>query len=190
MGNLYSQFPEIITDKVILRKIVEADTEGLFAIYSNERVFTYIPGDVKKKKDTVQNMIGHFERDFNKHKMIFLGIYLPEAPDRIVGVAEMFDYDDKVNMITIGYRLKEDDWGKGIAAHTVEAMIHYLFQTVGVNRIQAFVMPENERSQRVLEKNNFAKEGILRQSQFWKGIGVVDLIVYSRLASDRANPVG
>ncbi len=51
-------------------------------------------------------------------------------------------------------------------------------------------MPENVKSQRVLEKNNFTKEGILRQSQFWKGIGVVDLIVYSRLASDRANPVG
>ncbi len=189
MGSLYSQFPEIITDKVILRKIVEADTEGLFEIYSNERVFTYIPGDVKKKRDTVQNMIGHFERDFNKHKMIFLGIYLPEAPDRIVGVAEMFDYDDKVNMITIGYRLNEDYWGKGIAAHTVKAMVNFLFQTIGINRLQAFVMPENEKSQKVLEKNNFTREGILRQSQYWKGIGVVDLIVYSRLSSDGANSV-
>ena len=185
MGNPYTQFPHIVTDKVILRKIEDTDIEELFEIYSNENVFTYIPGDTKKNKDTVQNMIGHFERDFNKHKMIFLGISLPEAPKEIVGVAEIFEYDDKVNMITIGYRLNERYWGKGIATQTVKAMVDYLFNTVGINRIQAFVMPANEKSQKVLEKNKFVKEGIMRQSQYWKRIGIVDLIVYSLLSSDQ-----
>ncbi|MDF2513085.1 MAG: acetyltransferase family protein [Herbinix sp.] len=184
MGNPYTKLPYIVTDKVILRKIVDTDIEGLFEIYNNKNVFTYIPGDIKKNKETVQNMIGHFERDFHKRKTIFLGIYLPEAPEQIVGVAEMFEYDDKVNMITIGYRLNERYWGKGIATQTVKAMVDYLFNTVGINRIQAFVMPANVKSQKVLEKNNFIKEGILRQSQHWKGIGVVDLIVYSLLPSD------
>jgi ribosomal-protein-alanine N-acetyltransferase len=184
MGNPYTKLPYIVTDKVILRKIVDTDIEGLFEIYNNKNVFTYIPGDIKNNKETVQNMIGHFERDFHKRKTIFLGIYLPEAPEQIVGVAEMFEYDDKVNMITIGYRLNERYWGKGIATQTVKAMVDYLFNTVGINRIQAFVMPANVKSQKVLEKNNFIKEGILRQSQHWKGIGVVDLIVYSLLPSD------
>jgi ribosomal-protein-alanine N-acetyltransferase len=184
MGNLYTNFPYISNDRIILRKIVETDIEELFEIYNNKNVFTYIPGDMKKNKETVLNMIGHFERDFNKRKTIFLGICLAEAPNEIVGVAEMFDYDEKVNLITIGYRLSEHCWGKGIASEAVKAMVDYLFFTVGVNRIQGFVMPENKRSQRVLEKNNFLKEGILRQSQYWKGIGIVDLTVYSLLQSD------
>ena len=184
MGNPYAKLPYIVTDKVILRKIADNDIEGLFEIYNNKNIFTYIPGDIKKNKDTVLNMIGHFERDFNKRKSIFLGIYLPDAPDQIVGVAELFEYDAKINMITIGYRLNERYWGKGIATQAVKAMVDYLFKFVGMNRIQAFVMPANEKSQRVLEKNNFIKEGILRQAQYWMGIGVVDLILYSLLPSD------
>jgi ribosomal-protein-alanine N-acetyltransferase len=31
-----------------------------------------------------------------------------------MGVAEMFDYNSDVNMITIGYRLHEQFWGKGV----------------------------------------------------------------------------
>lgn len=184
MNNLYAQFPHIVTDEVILRKIVENDIDELFEIYNNENVFTYIPGDIKKNKATVQNMIGHFERDFNKRKEIFLGICSADTPNEIVGVAEMFEYDAKVNMITIGYRLSERNWGKGIATRAVSAMVDYLFNTIGINRIQAFVMPANEKSQKVLQKNNFVKEGIMRQSQYWKGKGVVDLVVYSFLRSE------
>lgn len=184
MGSLFTEFPCIVTDKVTLRKMEEADVDGLFEIYSDENVFTYIPGNSTDNKAAVRNMISHFARDFNKKKVIFLGIYSAEAPNEIVGVAEMFDYDAKVNMITIGYRLGGRYWGKGIAAQAVRAMVDYLFHTVGINRIQAFVMPANVQSQRVLQKSNFVKEGVLRQSQHWKGQGVVDLAVYSLIGSD------
>ena len=136
---------------------------------------------VKKNKDTVANMIGHFERDFHKGKEIFLGICLNSEPDRIVGVAEMFDYSREVNMITIGYRLNDSYWGKGIAAKTVKAMTEYLFNEIGINRVQAFVMPENVKSQKVLQRNGFVKEGTIRQGHVWKGHGVIDLILYSLL---------
>lgn len=184
MGNPYAQVPHIVTDQVILRKIVETDIEGLFEIYNNENVFTYIPGEVRKHKATVQNMIGHFERNFNQKRIIMLGICVAKAPHEIVGLAEMFDYDANVNMITIGYRLSERHWGKGIATQTVRAMVDYLFNTIGINRIQAFVMPANEKSQHVLRKNKFVREGIMRQSQYWKGRGVVDLVAYSLIPSD------
>lgn len=184
MGNPYAEFPYIVTDKVILRKIVDTDIDGLFELYNNENVFSYIPGVVKKNKTTVQNMIGHFERDFHKRKEIFLGICLAESPDELAGVAEMFEYNPKVNAITIGYRLRESYWGRGIATQTVGAMVDYLFRTAQINRIQAFVMTENKKSQQVLLKNHFVKEGIMRQSQYWKGKGVIDLVVFSYLRSD------
>ncbi len=185
MINLYDQFPQIMTDKVILRKIEETDIEKLFEIYSNKNIFDYIPGDVKKSKVTVLKMIGHFERDFTKGKTIFLGICLTEAPAEIVGIAEIFDYDRKVNMVTIGYRINENNWHKGIATQAVEAIVDYLFNTCEINRIQAFVMPENANSHKVLQKNKFVYEGVMRQSQYWKNRGIVDLAVYSRLHSDK-----
>jgi ribosomal-protein-alanine N-acetyltransferase len=180
----YEQFPHIVADEIILRKIAASDLDGLCEIYSNEKLFQYSPVMLKKNKDTVENMIGHFERDFHKRKEIFLGICLKSDPDNIAGVAEMFDYSRDINMITIGYRLNERYWGKGIVTKAVAAMTDYLFNDIGINRVQAFVMPENIKSQDVLQRNGFVKEGIIRQGHVWKGHGVVDLILYSLLKSD------
>ena len=182
--NLFDRFPHIIGEEITLRKIIPSDIDSLYEIYSNERLFIHSPNMLKKNKDTVANMIGHFERDFNKQKMIFLGIVTNDNPDCIVGVAEMFDYNRDVNMITIGYRLNDRYWGKGIATKTVKAMTDYLFNDIGINRIQAFVMPENIKSLDVLRRNNFVEEGIIRQGFVWKGKGVVDLVLFSMLKSD------
>ena len=183
--NPYDQFPHIVTDEITLRKIVPADIDSLFEIYSNENLFIHSPSMLKKNKGTVENMIGHFERDFNKRKSIFLGIVENSSPEYIVGVAEMFDYDHDINMITIGYRLNDRFWNRGIATKTVKAMTEFLINNIGINRIQAFVMPENLKSLNVLRKNNFIEEGLIRQGYKWKGKGIVDLILFSILKSDQ-----
>ncbi len=147
-------------------------------------MFTFIPGSAKKSKETVLHMIGHFERDFHKKKMIFLGVCRAELPDELVGTAEIFQYDPKVNKVVIGYRFCESCWGQNLATEPVRALTGYLFETVGLNRIEAYVMPQNAASQRVLEKNGFMREGLLRQANIWTDKGVVDLIVFSLLRSD------
>jgi len=184
LSGLFTQCPSISSDAVLLRRIVESDLDALYELYKNPNVFTFIPGSAKKSKETVLHMIGHFERDFHKKKMIFLGVCRAELPDELVGTAEIFQYDPKVNKVVIGYRFCESCWGQNLATETVRALTGYLFETVGLNRIEAYVMPQNAASQRVLEKNGFMREGLLRQANIWTDKGVVDLIVFSLLRSD------
>jgi ribosomal-protein-alanine N-acetyltransferase len=181
---LFSEFPLIQTREISLRKIEKTDLDDLYPIYNNENLFKYRPSEAKKNKSTVENMISHFERDFNKKKTIFLGICLNENLKRIIGVAEIFDFDVKVNMVTIGYTLNENYWGNGVATKTAKALVDYLFNTIEVNRVQAFVMPNNIKSKNVLLRNRFTKEGTIRQGTAWSGKGIVDLEVYSFLKSD------
>ncbi|NOW04564.1 GNAT family N-acetyltransferase [Clostridium beijerinckii] len=70
--NPYEQFPHISDDEITLRKIYDADLDEIFEIYSNEELFKYSPVMIKKSKNTVANMIGHFERDFHKKNAYFL----------------------------------------------------------------------------------------------------------------------
>ena len=182
--NPFSRFPLIKTEEILLRKITEQDLDALCSIYQNPNVFRYIPGDAKKSRDTVSHLIDHFERDFRKGKELFLGICLPEAPDQLLGVVEMFHYDPKVHMVTVGYRLDEQYWGKGYAACATRALCAYLFDEVGIRRIQASVMPENPASMRVLEKCGFVREGYIRQGSFCKGKGIVDLVSFSLLPGE------
>jgi [ribosomal protein S5]-alanine N-acetyltransferase len=181
---LFSELPFIQTSEISLRKIEKTDFDDLYEIYRNENLFKYRPSEAKKNKSTVENMISHFERDFNKKKTIFLGICLNENLKRVIGVAEIFDFDAKVNMVTIGYTLNENYWGNGVATKTVKALVDYLFNTIEVNRVQAFVMPNNIKSKNVLLRNKFTKEGTIRQGAAWSGKGIIDLEVYSFLKSD------
>jgi ribosomal-protein-alanine N-acetyltransferase len=177
-------FPHIETAELTLRKIVSADTDALFEIYGNERLFRYSPSLLKKNRDTVANMIGHFERDFLKRKWLHLGIVPRSDPGLLAGVFELFDYQSDVDAITIGYRLNEQFWGRGLATKAVAAVVDYLFHETCVNRVEAFVMPENTRSLEVLRRNRFVEEGIIRQGYRWKDKGIVDLVLFSLLRNE------
>ncbi|KWX72311.1 GNAT family N-acetyltransferase [Paenibacillus jilunlii] len=182
--HLFSQFPVLVSEGLTLRKIEESHLEEVFGIYDNDTVFEYCGIIPKHNKATVATMIGHFERDFLKRSRVKWGIFANNDKDTLAGIIEAFDFNQKVDMITIGYFLAEAHWGKGIASEAVSRVVRFLFQEVEVNRIQAEVMPANEPSKRVLLKNGFKYEGTLRQATLWSGKGIIDVEIYGLLQED------
>ncbi|MEK4041646.1 GNAT family protein [Paenibacillus sp. FSL L8-0493] len=190
LSHVFEQFPTLESEQLLLKKIEVSNLNEVFGIYSNDQVFEYCGIIPKHNKDTVKNMIGHFERDFTKGVRVKWGIFLKNNPYILLGIIEVMDFNQKVDMVTIGYFLAELYWGKGIAAQAIQLVVKYLFETAEVNRIQAEVMPFNERSKRVLLKNGFTKEGTLRQAHVWSGKGLVDLEIYSILAEEYFASIG
>ncbi|MEJ8546680.1 GNAT family N-acetyltransferase [Brevibacillus borstelensis] len=184
MNVVFDEFPIIKSDRLTLKKIDASHLEDVFEIYSNDKVFEYCGIIPKHKKETVKSMIGHFDRDYNKKSRVKWGIFTHTESDKLVGIIEAFDFNQKVNMVTIGCFLAESHWGKGIATHAVKALVGFLFDEAHVNRIQAEVMPANEISKKVLITNGFVKEGTLRQATLWSGKGIVDLEIYSILKNE------
>ncbi|GAA0136928.1 GNAT family N-acetyltransferase [Paenibacillus sp. YSY-4.3] len=181
---VFEQFPNLKSDGFMLKKIEDDHLDEVFEIYDNDKVFNYCGILPKHNKKTVKNMIGHFERDYNKRSRVKWGIFANPQPDRLLGIIEAADFNQKVNMVTIGYFLAESHWGKGIASEAVKILLNFLFVEVNVNRVQAEVMPLNENSKKVLLKNGFIKEGMLRQAALWAGKGIVDLEIYSILKEE------
>ncbi|GGG78715.1 GNAT family N-acetyltransferase [Paenibacillus radicis (ex Gao et al. 2016)] len=181
---VFVQFPILQSNVLLLKKIEDHHLDEVFEIYNNDTVFEYCGIIPKHNKDTVKNMIGHFERDYNKQSRVKWGIFVVAEPERLLGIIEAMDFNQKVNAVTIGYFLSEAQWGKGIATEALKILLQFLFDDVNVNRIQAEVMPANENSKKVLLKNGFIKEGTLRQSALWAGKGIVDLEIYSILEED------
>jgi len=186
---MFGQFPLLSSGRLLLKKVEDRHLDELYGIYDNEQVFTYCGIIPKHNKEQVGRMIGHFERDYGKRSRVKWGIFAVDAPDRLLGIVEAMDFNQKVNAATIGYFLAEAEWGKGLAAEAVRMLVEYLFLDVGVNRIQAEVMPGNVRSKQVLHKNGFQHEGTLRQAAVWSGKGIVDLEIYSLLQGEYAAPV-
>lgn len=56
-----------------------------------------------------------------------------------------------------------DSWGQGYMSEVVQAVVRYGFEVLGLNRLYAYHMVRNPASGRILEKNGFKQEGLLRQ---------------------------
>lgn len=59
----------------------------------------------------------------------------------------------------LGYCLDKQYEGKGIIHHSLKHIINYLFDEKKINRIMANYIPNNNRSENVLQKLGFEKEG-------------------------------
>lgn len=183
MDAMFTSLPILKSDNITLGKMNECHLDDVFNLYDNDRVFEFCGIIPKHNKETVRKMISHFERDFHKKSRVKWGIFNNENK-RLMGIIEAQDFNQKVNMVTIGYFLAEPFWGRGIATESVKVLLEFLFQEVNINRVQAEVMPLNVNSKKVLLKNGFIKEGTLRQATLWSGKGIIDLEIYGILKAD------
>lgn len=81
----------------------------------------------------------------------------------------------------IAYDLSRGWWGKGVMARVLPVLVEFGFERLTLHRLEALVTPGNDRSCRLLERQGFAREGVLREYGFWKG-RYWDQIVYGRIA--------
>ena len=93
-------------------------------------------------------------------------------------------HPDPLNKATkIGYWLAEKVQGLGIMTRSCKAVLNYLFNEQGLNRVQIRVDPTNNRSVALATGLGFQFEGIQRKAAL-NGDVFVDLAVYSLLANE------
>jgi [ribosomal protein S5]-alanine N-acetyltransferase len=70
---------------------------------------------------------------------------------------------------TLGYRVDHRVEGQGVMTEALRCSIRYLFEELGIHRIQANYRPTNERSASVLRRLGFVAEGYARDYLFIDG---------------------
>jgi RimJ/RimL family protein N-acetyltransferase len=63
--------------------------------------------------------------------------------------------------VEVAYRLARSAWGRGFATEAAGALVAHALRTVGLPRVVAVTYPENQASQRVLDKLGFERRGVL-----------------------------
>lgn len=83
----------------------------------------------------------------------------------------------------IGYWLIPSHEGRGIMRKSCQALIHFCFSNLPINRLEIKCGTENQKSQAIPEKLNFTKEGTLREGEYLNN-QFIDLYLYSLLKRD------
>jgi [ribosomal protein S5]-alanine N-acetyltransferase len=86
-----------------------------------------------------------------------------QAEGCFYGLVELRDIDREHSQGELSFWLTMETWGKGYMSEVVQEVVRFGFEDSGLNRLYAYTMTRNPASGRVLEKNGFKQEGLLRQ---------------------------
>lgn len=81
----------------------------------------------------------------------------------LIGIVELRDIEPEHLVAELSYWLAVAAWGRGYMSEALLPVLNFGFETLSLNRIHAYHMVRNTASAKVLQKNGFKLEGLLRQ---------------------------
>jgi len=139
--------PTLRTERLILRPWCDEDREPFAALNTDPAVMEYFPSLLSREQSDamVDRIVGHFEREG-------FGLWAVEAPGApFIGFTGL-QRPSFMDAVEVGWRLARPYWGAGYATEAARASLAWGFAHLGLSEIVAMVVPDNVRSQRVMEK--------------------------------------
>ena len=149
-------------ERVELRTMEEEDVDFLQTLVSDSRVRSSImmaePVNRQREREWVES-----QGEGDGYHFL---VCVDGEPVGSVGLGETIDVWRTANL---GYSIAPDHWGNGYATDAVDLACRYAFDERALEKVHATVYETNPASVRVLEKNGFQREGVLRKEAFVDG---------------------
>ena len=172
----------ILTERLVLRRFRQNDARAMFENWaSDDDVTKYLTWPTHTSLEISQWVINDWISSYEKDDFYQWGIEFEGQP---IGSISVVDHRDDVGKAHVGYCIGRNWWRMGIMSETLKAVIDYLFDEIGFNRVEACYDPNNPNSGRVMAKCGMKYEGTHRQSGR-NNQGICDEAFYALLKSDR-----
>lgn len=175
----FNPFPNLETERLLLRRVVPTDVKEIFALRSNSETMKYIPRPLLKTDEDALEHVAMIDSKIDTNEGINWAITLKDNP-KLIGIIGHYRIKPEHFRAEIGYMLLPEYHGKGIISEAVKEAIRYGFQVMKLHSIEAVIDPENQASAKVLEKNGFVKEAHFKENEYYDG-RFWDSVVYSLL---------
>ncbi len=136
-----------------------------------------------QSREDVDELIDSFQGKLKRRDGFHCGIWYE---GRLVGAVVCWYIHPGNKNAEVGYWLGERFTGKGLATRASERVISYLFEELGLHRVEMQCGIENVKSRAIPERLGFKLEGIRRESH-WITDRFVDHAVYGVLADEWEN---
>lgn len=175
-------FETIETERLILRKLGEVEYRLIFEVYSDKEIMKIL--DLKTNEELIHEK-EKYKKGYSTFNKSFLTFQIiDKKEDKILGSCGYHTWYLPHSRAEIGYGLSDErSKSKGIMSEALVPIIDYGFRKMNLNRIEAFVAPDNTPSLKLMEKFSFVKEGQLRRHYF-KNDDFEDSIVFSLLKEE------
>lgn len=176
----FSPFPEINTERLLLRCIKKSDGPQLLFLRSDEITMQYIDREKTKTLEEAEGFVLMVLESLNKNEGIMWAICLKAEPETLIGTIGYWRLLKQHYRAEVGYMLHPYHWKKGIMKEALLAVIDFGFKAMKLHSIEAHINPQNIASGILLEKAGFTREAYFREDFCFRGI-FIDSAVYSLL---------
>jgi ribosomal-protein-alanine N-acetyltransferase len=154
----------------------------VFTTYSNDLLMKFFgfqhENDLEAKRKNFHDGLTMFNKSFLYFQL------LRKENNEFIGWCGYHTWYIPHSRAEIGYGLThEEDRGKGYMKEAFPAIVNYGFETMTLNRIEAFIGPSNAASLKLVERFGFTREGCMRKHYFTNG-HFEDSVVFSLLKDD------
>lgn len=143
---------EITSERLLLRKFNDADSEEMFRNWANDkdvtRFLSWEPhGTIGVTQSMIDSWMNEYENlNFYHWAIVFNG--------NLIGSIGLLNPNDDNCEAEAGYCMSKTYWGKGIMPEALSLVLFYAFQEIGFKRIFAKHDVENPNSGKVMKKCN------------------------------------
>ncbi|MFC5474789.1 GNAT family N-acetyltransferase [Paraherbaspirillum soli] len=152
----------ITTDQLLIRLVESGDLPAILKFNSDPEMVRYRNAppwrDMSDAYDWLQRIRA---RQDSGSALQF--VILKANSNAVIGTCVLFKIDAESRRAEIGYSLGHEHWGCGYMHEALSALLHYAFDSLGLNRLEAEIDSRNIRSAKALTRLGFQREGLLRE---------------------------
>lgn len=147
-------FPTIMTERLILRRVLPYDYESLYKLRSNEEVGKYLDREITNSIDQTKEFIKKLSGGISNNEWLYWVIE-KRGTNTFLGTVCLWNFSEEKNCADIGYELLPEFQGQGFMSEAVDKVLEFGFNTIGLNLIYGEVHSKNENSIKLLLKKGF-----------------------------------
>lgn len=172
------------TERLILRRFTPGDAGAMYENWARDpEVTKYLTWPAYKTVETAHEILALWSAEYEKPDYYQWAIELKSLGQPIGSIA-VVEMKDRVEAAHVGYCIGRNWWHQGIMSEALQAVMNFLFEEVGVNRVESRHDANNPNSGKVMAKCGMKYEGTLRQSDR-NNQGICDACWYGLLAAER-----
>src|SRR5215203_1483834 len=162
----FTPFPELKTDRLLLRELVLADAPAVQRLRSNVDVMKYINRPLLQTIEEAEGWINMVAENLQKTEGISWCICMKDDPSQSIGNVALWRIMKEHYRAEIGYMLEPAFQGKGIMYEAIQKVVDYGFTEMKLHSIEAHIDPRNKASGAVLLKAGFVQEAHFKEAYY------------------------
>lgn len=181
--NWPSAQPTLHAEGLTLRPWRAADVDAVYAACQDPEIVRWTAIPFPYERAHAEGYVGPVSTDAWTNKTA-VNFAVTDADGTLAGSFGLVRMAPPQSVAEVGYWVAPAARRRGVAVRAAAAVTEWALRDVGFERVELLAAEGNAGSRRVAERIGFTQEGVLRSAAPGRGGERIDLVIYSRIATD------